>query len=74
MTPPARNLSSIDRIIRGFIGISVCIFTLFFGDYIDDSIIRWLLFFFGFLNVISLLTAWCPVYHLANLSTYKVKD
>ncbi|WP_428981106.1 YgaP family membrane protein [Marinomonas phaeophyticola] len=70
----SRNLSTIDRTLRGVIGVSIFIFTLFFSNYIEDSIVWWLLFIFSVLNLVSLLTAWCPIYHLANLSTYKAKD
>ncbi|WP_191602362.1 YgaP family membrane protein [Marinomonas algicola] len=71
---PSRNLNSIDRVVRGFIGLSVCLFTFFYGEFIGDSLIRGLLFVFGVLNLISFISSWCPVYHLVNLSTYKEKD
>ncbi len=73
MALPSRNLSSIDRMARGFIGITVCAF-LFLGNYIEDPIIQWLLLIFGILNLVSLFTAWCPIYHIASLSTYKKND
>lgn len=68
-----RNLSKVDRAIRGLIGVSVLVFVLFFGDFIGDPLINGLLIFFGVLNLISFVTTWCPVYHLANISTYKSK-
>ena len=63
------NLSKIDRLLRGFIGIGVTAFALFNGDIIDDVFIEVLLGIFGLLNLISLLFGWCPVYQIAGIST-----
>lgn len=65
------NLNTLDRSVRGVIGICVMSFALFNGDLIDDVFIEILLGIFGFLNLISLTTGWCPVYHLAGISTRK---
>ncbi len=63
------NLSKIDRLLRGFIGIGVTAFALFNGDIIDDVFIEVLLGIFGVLNLISLFFGWCPVYQIAGIST-----
>lgn len=63
------NLSSIDRYTRGAIGIGVTAFALFNGSIIEDVFIEVLLGIFGFLNLISLFTGWCPVYQVAGIST-----
>tara|TARA_B100002049_G_C15923712_1_gene309185 strand:+ start:56 stop:226 length:171 start_codon:yes stop_codon:yes gene_type:complete len=51
------------------IGVGVTLFALFNGDIIDDIFIEVLLGIFGTLNLISLFFGWCPVYHLAGIST-----
>lgn len=65
------NLNLLDRSLRGLIGIGVTGFALFNGDVIDDVFIEILLGIFGALNLISLLSGWCPVYHVAGISTRK---
>lgn len=65
------NLSPIDRSLRGVIGVFVLSFALFNGDLIDDVFIELLLGIFGALNLISLISGWCPVYHLAGINTRK---
>jgi hypothetical protein len=63
------NLSLLDRTLRGAIGISVTAFAFFNGNIIDDVFIEILLGIFGVLNLISLLSGWCPVYQIAGVST-----
>ncbi|GGF55494.1 YgaP family membrane protein [Alteromonas lipolytica] len=65
------NLSTAVRLVRGVIGICVMAFVLFNGDLIDDAFIEILLGIFGLLNLISLVSGWCPVYHLAGINTRK---
>ncbi|MAJ69383.1 MAG: DUF2892 domain-containing protein [Alteromonadaceae bacterium TMED7] len=65
------NLNTLDRSIRGVIGICVTAFALFNGDMIGDVFIEVLLGIFGILNLISLFSGWCPVYHLAGIDTRK---
>lgn len=65
------NLNTIDRVLRGMIGICVTSFALFNGDVIDDIFIEVLLGIFGLLNLISLASGWCPVYQIAGISTKK---
>ncbi|MCQ8848011.1 DUF2892 family protein [Alteromonas sp. 76-1] len=63
------NLSLLDRTLRGAIGISVTAFAFLNGNIIDDVFIEILLGIFGVLNLISLLSGWCPVYQIAGVST-----
>lgn len=63
------NLHLLDRLFRGVIGILVCGFVLFDGGLIDEVLLKALLFIFGMLNLISLTTGWCPVYHVVGVST-----
>ncbi|MGB0784264.1 MAG: YgaP family membrane protein [Marinomonas sp.] len=68
-----KNLNSLDRIIRGVVGIVFTGFALFNGEYLQKPILEVLLGVFGALNLISLFFGWCPVYHLAGINTYKKK-
>lgn len=64
-----KNLNSMDRALRGIIGIVITSFAIFNGDFINEPIVEILLFVFGTLNLISLTVGWCPVYHLAGINT-----
>lgn len=68
-----RNLHPADRLVRGIIGIFFTGFALLNGDFINEPILEASIGIFGFLNLISLLSGWCPVYHVAGISTYKDK-
>ncbi|MBU2239884.1 MAG: DUF2892 domain-containing protein [Gammaproteobacteria bacterium] len=69
-----RNLHPADRIIRGVVGIVFTGFALFNGDYLEEPVLEVLIGVFGVLNLISLFSGWCPVYHVAGISTYKDKN
>lgn len=64
-----KNLSNLDRTVRGFIGVSLSVFVFWNGGLLEDQILQWLLGVFGALNLVSLATGWCPVYQLAGLSS-----
>tara|TARA_R110001606_G_scaffold126312_8_gene260162 strand:- start:941 stop:1156 length:216 start_codon:yes stop_codon:yes gene_type:complete len=68
-----KNLHPLDRAIRGVVGIVLTGFALFNGDYLDEPVLEVLIGVFGVLNLISLLSGWCPVYHFAGISTCKNK-
>ncbi len=65
-----RNLSDIDRYIRGVVGIATFALGIFGNTIIGEPLLQGFLIIFGVLNLISLTTGWCAVYHIANLSTY----
>ncbi|MFT6404233.1 MAG: hypothetical protein ACJA2U_000583 [Marinomonas primoryensis] len=68
-----KNLHPIDRIARGVIGIVIIGFLLLNNSYLQEPILEILLAIFGVLNLVSLISGWCPVYHLAGISTCKNK-
>ncbi|WP_339718406.1 DUF2892 domain-containing protein [Marinomonas primoryensis] len=68
-----KNLHPIDRIARGVIGIVIIGFLLLNNGYLQEPILEILLAIFGGLNLVSLISGWCPVYHLAGISTCKNK-
>ena len=67
-----KNLGNIDRSIRGVIGVVMMAFVLFNGDILQEPMLEVLLGIFAVLNLISLVSGWCPVYHIANIRTCKV--
>lgn len=70
-----KNLHPIDRAARGLIGVAIMVF-LFLNHgngYLQEPVLIVLLGIFGVLNLISLATSWCPVYHFAGINTRKNK-
>ncbi len=67
------NLSRLDRVLR-IIGSSFLIYVGFFNTEIIANIaINVLLGSFGLFNIIVAIIGFCPVYYLANISTYSDK-
>ncbi len=66
-----KNLSPIDRGIRGMVALIALSAALFFPEAIGDPLLRGILIAFGFLNAISLTFGNCLVYRIAGISTYK---
>jgi hypothetical protein len=71
MTLPKMNLCKLDRIIRGVLSVALIIFAVFWADKIGDVLLQTLIIVFAVLNLISFAIGWCPVYKLANISTFK---
>ncbi len=69
-----KNLHKFDRAFRGVTGVLLTGFTLFNGDFLQDPFLEVLIGTFGVLNLISLFTGWCPVYHIAGISTRSKKQ
>jgi len=66
-----KNLSPIDRGIRGLIALVVLSAALFFPEAIGDPLLQGILIAFGLLNAISLTFGSCLVYQVAGISTFK---
>lgn len=69
-----RNLSNIDRIIRTLLGL-----VLIYYGFVDPSVIAnpvaaTLVGLFGLINIFAGITAFCPVYKLAGLSTCRKRS
>ncbi|MDP5039430.1 MAG: DUF2892 domain-containing protein [Paraglaciecola sp.] len=71
MALPKMNLSKADRLIRGVLSIVLIIFAVFWSEQIGDVLLQALIIIFAVLNLISFTIGWCPVYKLANISTFK---
>ena len=68
----SRNLSNLDRLVRFCLGIALIYLGLFSG-YIENNVLVVLVSIFGVINIFSAIINHCPVYNLANISTYRDK-
>lgn len=69
-----KNLSPIDRAIRGVVAVVALSTALLFPEAIGDPLLQGILIAFGLLNAISLTFGNCLVYQLTGISTYKGAD
>ena len=74
MQLPKINLCAMDRIIRGAMSIALIVYSIFWYEQIGDIFLISLLWIFSILNLISFAIGWCPVYHIANITTCKTKE
>ena len=65
------NLSPTDRTLRVLIGGILVYLGFFEQTIISNDVLRILLGLFGAINIAAALYGVCPIYKLANLSTYK---
>jgi len=66
-----KNLHSIDRLVRLFVGI-ICVYLGFFATHIiDHFVLNLILGLFGILNLFAAAVSHCPVYHMSGVSTFK---
>lgn len=67
----SRNMGQLDRLLRGIISL-VLIYVGFVATHlVDNAVINLLLGLLGVINLVAALTASCPFYSLANISTRK---
>lgn len=65
------NMSKLDRSVR-ITGSALLIYIGFVNPgLVSNHVINILLGCFGLLNLISAMIGFCPLYHLANLSTHR---
>lgn len=67
------NLCTIDRIIRGVIATALIIYVVLFFEQIGDLFLQVSILIFAVLNLISFTIGWCPVYKIANITTFNNK-
>ena len=64
-----RNMCLLDRTIRIIVGITLVYLGFFDSTLVADTVLSVLLGIIGLVNLGSALLAYCPIYHLANIST-----
>ncbi|MDG0978689.1 MAG: DUF2892 domain-containing protein [Halieaceae bacterium] len=69
-----KNLSPLDRAVRGIVAVVAVTTTLLFPEIIGDPLLQGILIAFGLLNAISLVFGNCLVYQVAGISTYRDPD
>ncbi|MCR9074374.1 MAG: DUF2892 domain-containing protein [Alphaproteobacteria bacterium] len=70
---PMPNMHSIDRALRGILGLG-CLYVGFYDPgIIANALISTLVGLFGVVNVGSALFGFCPVYKLGGIRTNKAK-
>lgn len=69
-----RNMNGLDQLARGAIGVAASYVGFFEPAAIGDPILAALVAMFGVLNVFSAFSAYCPVYHLAGISSAPRSD
>ena len=74
MKLPKINLCAIDRIVRGVMSVALIIYSIFWYEQIGDVLLVSFIWIFSILNLISFAIGWCPVYHLANITSCKTEE
>lgn len=64
-----RNMGTIDRIFRTMMGVAFIYFGPVSDLLITDGLSEALLALVGVLALVSALSGYCPVYHMANISS-----
>lgn len=65
------NMCRIDQGFRLLVSFGVLYLALFMPEFVDNVVINGLLVVFGVVNTFAAVTAFCPVYYLANFSTLR---
>lgn len=68
-----RNMGLLDRFLRIVAGVALIYIGFIANQLINNDIINLFLGLFGIFNVGAALIAYCPMYPLANISTWKNK-
>jgi len=68
-----RNMCAVDRLFRMALGVALIYVGFIDTSLISSQLVNFLLGCFGLVNIVSALLAHCPLYALANLSTYREK-
>lgn len=69
-----RNVSNVDRVVRIVIGILCAYLALFPTPILSNEILRVFIGGFGLINLFTGLFNFCPIYALADISTYNKQE
>lgn len=70
----SRNMSDLDRLLRVTAALVLIYISYFSEQLISNAIISLLLGLLGLLNLAAAITAFCPLYRLADIDTRKNKN
>ena len=68
-----KNLCALDRAVRFVITVTLFLYAFLAAEQIGDAFLQIAIIVFATINLVSVLTGWCVVYRMANISTCKVK-
>lgn len=66
-----RNVSKFDRTVRILLGILCAYLVLFPSPFLANDMLRIFIGAFAAINLFTGVFAYCPLYALANITTYK---
>ncbi len=66
-----RNMHRLDQLFRIALGVVLVYVGFINTGLINLDVINWILGLFGIVNIVVAVTRHCPVYSLADISTYK---
>ena len=64
-----RNMNRIDQMARLVVGLASIYFGFIDNSFIAEPVIAICLGIFGIINLFSVATLHCPVYHMAGINT-----
>jgi len=65
----ACNMNHLDRVVRGFVGATLVIAMAPVTPLFDHSVLKYLFFVFGMMNIYAALTGWCVGYKAFGVSS-----
>ena len=69
-----KNMNRFDQILRLGVGVASIYFGFIDSSLIGEPVISICLGIFGVINLFSVATSHCPVYHMAGISTVSEKE
>lgn len=66
-----RNLHVVDRLLRLLIGVGCCYIGFIDQSIIGNTLASMLVGIFGVINLFAGFTAYCPVYGLTGITTWR---
>jgi hypothetical protein len=68
------NMGGVDRAIRVVVALGLLYVGLFDSGLVANQVVRCILVAFAIINLVTAMAGFCPLYHLANLSSVSRKD
>jgi hypothetical protein len=69
-----RNVSRLDRVLRLVAGLLMVMVTAPGVSFLEETILRYPIFVFGIVNIVTAAAGWCVVYHSFGISSCALPD
>ena len=66
-----RNMGPIDQVFRSLMGLVLIYFGPVSDLLVEDPLSEILMALIGILTLVSAISGYCPVYHVAGINTYR---